>query len=46
MTVLVSLKVLVGLRNTFLHVKRYVMDPNVFLGYLERGIACSLVFLA
>ncbi len=24
------------------HVKRYVMEPNVFLGYLERHIACSL----
>jgi hypothetical protein len=22
--------------------KRYVMEPNVFLGYLERNIACSL----
>jgi hypothetical protein len=20
------------------------MEPNVFLGYLERGIACSLIF--
>jgi hypothetical protein len=26
------------------HVKIYVMEPNVFLGYLERGIACSLIF--
>jgi len=24
------------------HVKIYVMEPNVFMGYLERGIACSL----
>jgi hypothetical protein len=24
------------------HVKRYVMDTNVILGYLKRGIACSL----
>jgi hypothetical protein len=23
-------------------VKRYVMEPNVFLGYLKWGIACSL----
>ncbi len=39
---LVSLKVLVGPHNTPPHVKRYVMEPNVFLGYLEKGIACSL----
>jgi hypothetical protein len=38
--VLVSLLVLIGLRSTPPHVKRYVMEPNVFLGYLERGIAC------
>jgi hypothetical protein len=37
--VLVSLEVLVGLRNTPPRVKRYVMEPNVFLGYLKRGIA-------
>jgi hypothetical protein len=24
------------------HVKIYVMVPNAFMGYLERGIACSL----
>jgi hypothetical protein len=42
--VLVSLKVLVRLCNTLPCVKRYVMEPNVFLGYLERGIACSLSF--
>jgi len=24
------------------HVKRYVMETYVFLGHLERGIACSL----
>jgi hypothetical protein len=28
--------------NTFPRVKRYVMEPNVFLGYLERGNACLL----
>jgi hypothetical protein len=44
MRVLVSLKVLVRLRNTTPHVKRYVMELDVFLGYLERGIACSLSF--
>ncbi len=27
------------------HVKIYVIDPNIFLGYLERGIACYWVFL-
>jgi len=32
----------IELCNTLPHVKKYVMDPNVFLGYLERGIACSL----
>jgi hypothetical protein len=42
MTVLVSLEVLVGLRNTLEHVKIYVMEPNVILGYLEKGNACSL----
>jgi hypothetical protein len=41
MIVLVSLEVLVGLRNTPPHVKRYVMELNVFMGYLERGNACS-----
>jgi hypothetical protein len=33
---------LVGLCNTLSHVKRYVMEPNVFLGYLEKGIASVL----
>ncbi len=33
---------LVGLRNTLSHVKIYVMEPNVFLGYLEKGIASVL----
>jgi hypothetical protein len=40
MKVLVSLLVFTGLRNTPPHVKIYVMEPNVFLGYLKRGIAC------
>jgi hypothetical protein len=31
-----------GMNNTPPHVKRYVMQPNVFLGYFEKGIACSL----
>jgi hypothetical protein len=30
------------MNNTLTHVKRYVMKPNVFLGYFERGIECSL----
>jgi hypothetical protein len=42
MMVLVSLEVLIGLRNTPPHVKKYVMEPNVFLGYLEKGNARSL----
>jgi hypothetical protein len=42
MKVLVSLYVLVGLCNTPSHFKRYFMETYVFLGYLERGIACSL----
>jgi hypothetical protein len=42
MTVLVPLEVLVGLCKAFPRVKRYVMESNVFLGYLDRGIACSL----
>jgi hypothetical protein len=41
MMVLVSLEVLVKLCNTPPCVKIFVMEPNVFLGYLERGIACS-----
>jgi hypothetical protein len=40
MTVLVSLLVFIGLRNTLPHVKTYVMEPNVFPGYLKKGIAC------
>jgi hypothetical protein len=40
MRVLVSLLVLIGLCNTFPHVKIYVMEPNVFLGYIDRGIVC------
>jgi hypothetical protein len=43
MRILVSLLVLVGLCNTPTHVKRYVMEPNVFLGYLKRGIACLMI---
>jgi hypothetical protein len=27
---------------TLPHVKIYVVEPNVFMGYLERDIACSL----
>jgi hypothetical protein len=42
MIVLVSLEVLVGLCNTPPCVKRYIMELNVFIGYLERGNACSL----
>jgi len=42
MTILVSLEVLVGLCNTLLCVKKYIMEPNVFLGYLKSGVACSL----
>jgi hypothetical protein len=40
MKVLVSLLVFIGLRNTPPHVKIYVIEPNVFLGYPKRGIAC------
>jgi hypothetical protein len=40
MRVLVFLLVLVGLHNTPPCVKRYVMEPNVFMGYPKRGIAC------
>jgi hypothetical protein len=40
MRVLVSLLVLIGLCNTPPCVKKYVMEPNVFLGYPKRGIAC------
>ncbi len=42
MRVLVSLLILVGLRNTLPCVKRYVMEPKVFLGYPKKGIACLL----
>ncbi len=42
MKVLVSLLVLVGLCNTLPHFKRYVMEPNIFLGYHEKGNAHSL----
>jgi hypothetical protein len=31
-----------GLHNTLPCVKIYVMEPNVFFGYFERGIACVL----
>jgi hypothetical protein len=30
------------IRNTLASFKRYVMEPNVFLGYLTRGNACAL----
>ncbi len=36
--------VILGMNNTFPCVKRYVMEPNVFLGYFEKGIACLLNF--
>ncbi len=39
---LVSLSVLVGLCNITPHVNIYIMEPNVFLGYLEKGNALSL----
>jgi hypothetical protein len=42
MKVLVSLLVFIGLHNTLPCVKIYVMEPNVFLGYLKRGIACLM----
>jgi hypothetical protein len=41
MKVLVSL-VFIELCNTPSHVKIYVMEPNVFLGYFKRGIACLM----
>ncbi len=37
-----SLIGLVGLCNTLPHFKRYVVQPNVFLGYPKKGIAHSL----
>jgi hypothetical protein len=40
--VLVSLLVFIRLPNTLPYVKIYVMEPNVFLGYLKRGIACLM----
>ncbi len=42
MRVLVSLLVLVRLCNIASHVKRYVMELSVFLGYHEKGNAHSL----
>jgi hypothetical protein len=42
MKVLVSLLVLIGLCNIPPHVKKYVMKPNVFLGYPKEGIACLI----
>jgi len=42
MRALVSLLVFMSLCNTFPCVKRYVMEPNVFLGYPKRGIACLM----
>jgi hypothetical protein len=39
MRVLKSFEVLVGLCITLSHVKKYVMESNVFMGYLEKGIA-------
>jgi hypothetical protein len=42
MKVLVSLLVFIELCNTPSRVKIYVMEPNVFLGYLKRGIACLM----
>jgi hypothetical protein len=44
MRVLVSLLVFIGLHNTPPHVRRCFMEPNVFLGYPKRGIACLVSF--
>jgi hypothetical protein len=44
MRVLVSLLVLIGLCNTAPCVKKYVMEPNVVLGYPKRGVACLISF--
>jgi hypothetical protein len=33
--------ILVGLCNTFRSVKIYVIDPNTFMRYHDRGIRCS-----
>ncbi len=41
MQVMLSFKVLTGLCNTFLNFKKYVMEPQGFMGYLERGNACE-----
>ncbi len=40
MRVLVSLLVFIGLCNTPPCVKRYVMEPTVFLGYPKKDIVC------
>jgi hypothetical protein len=40
MRVLVSSLVFIRLHNTPPHVKRYVMELNVFLVYPKRGITC------
>ncbi len=42
MKVLVSLLVFIRLCNTLPCVKKYVMEPNVFMGYLKKGIACLM----
>jgi hypothetical protein len=42
MKVLVSLSILVRLCNTTPLINIYVMKPNVFLGYYEKGNAVSL----
>jgi hypothetical protein len=45
MKVSVSLLVSIGLCNTPSRVKRYVMEPHVFLGYPKKGITHSLSIL-
>jgi len=40
MRVFVSLLVFIRLCNTPPRVKIYVMEPNVFMGYPKKGIAC------
>jgi hypothetical protein len=42
MRVIISLLVLVGLCNTLPRVKKNVMEPNVFLGYPKKHIACLM----
>jgi hypothetical protein len=42
MRVLISLLLFIELCNTSSHVKIYVMEPNVFLGYPKRGITCLM----